>query len=494
MRSCSTGKKREERRSSVTEGFKFKRAIWQIFSPKLNTVETNYPLVLRETGAYAHEMIAALVDIEDFIEHYIPDGTEGKAAFLRNIQAIDSKYMPIGDLLTMDPGTLGDDRRGRAVFISHVRQHVNTIRVFAKESGMGDGESKEEERGGNLVIKEVTPSIFIEPWIMRRLDPSVEENAILLFLGSTGAGKSLSSISLAMSISEQTGQPFKLENIVFAIEDVLDLVYHREPPLPRGSCIIFDDAGANANARDWRSQANTILAKMAQTFRYRGILFIMTVPDISFIDIQVRKSVHAKLVSVINERGENEKGTFCLTVNKQDDEGNIDFGPPILAPEDFGSDTPFKLDPSNILIESFHFPLPPEEISGPYKEMKNRYLSKQIVDLESAMDMDQKLDEMRRKALYEKYSKMIEDQGEWNEISQLRKQAAREKAKAEIRKASETTKKLSRQEQIDEIIITRTRAGESVRMISEVISASIQEYSRSMVQKRKAALKDKGMI
>ena len=478
----------------MTEGFKFKRAIWQIFSPKLNTVETNYPLVLRETGAYAHEMIAALVDIEDFIEHYIPDGTEGKAAFLRNIQAIDSKYMPIGDLLTMDPGTLGDDRRGRAVFISHVRQHVNTIRVFAKESGMGDGESKEEERGGNLVIKEVTPSIFIEPWIMRRLDPSVEENAILLFLGSTGAGKSLSSISLASSISEQTGQPFKLENIVFAIEDVLNLVYHREPPLPRGSCIIFDDAGANANARDWRSQANTILAKMAQTFRYRGILFIMTVPDISFIDIQVRKSVHAKLVSVINERGENEKGTFRLEVNKQDEEGNIDFGPPILAPEDFGDDTPFKLDPSNILIESFHFPLPPEEISGPYKEMKDRYLSKQIVDLESAMDMDQKLDEMRRKALYEKYSKMIENQGEWNEISELRKQAAREKVEMEREKVRSQRERIGKRSQLKDDILKRLKAGESEQMISEVLTSKNNHISKSSVHRIKMELKEEGEL
>jgi GTPase SAR1 family protein len=479
----------------VTEGgYKFKRAIWQIFSPKLSTVETNYPLVLREPSLYAHEMISALVDIEDFIENYIPDNIEGKAAFLRRIDTIDSHYgMKISILLSRDPAALGDPRHGRDAFMDHVRQHVNALRIFARDSGLGEGGEDGEEGIATLRIREASPNIFLEPWILRRLDQKTEENVILLVIGQTGAGKSLSSISLAHDISRATGRKFDLDHVVFTIQDILRLVYHTDPPLPRGSVLIFDDAGANANARDWRSQANTILAKMAQTFRYMGIMLILTVPDMSFIDVQVRKSIHAKLISVVNESGENEKGTFKIQVNLQDEEGNIEFGPPRLMPEDFG-DLPFKIATDNLTLESIHFDLPPEPLIEPYKRKKQEFLSRQIVDLESAMDMDQKLEEMRRKALYEKYSKMIEDQGEWDEISDLRKQAARAKAEAEIQKARAATKRISQQDQIDDIIVTRVKAGESERMISEVISASIRPYSSTMVHRRKTTLQEKGRL
>ena len=479
----------------MTEGgYKFKRAIWQIFSPKLTTVETNYPLVMMEPSLYAHQMVAALVDIEDFISNYIQDNIEGKTAFLARISAVDSKYRKIPDLLFLDPAALGDPRHGRDAFMDHIRQHVNALRIFARDSGLGEGsEGEGTEPEGMLKIKEASPNIFLEPWILRRLDPKVEENAILLVVGQTGAGKSLSSISLAFDIAAATGRKFDLDHVVFTIQDVLRLVYHTDPPLPRGSVLIFDDAGANANARDWRSQANTILAKMAQTFRYMGIMLILTVPDMSFIDVQVRKSIHAKLISVVNESGENEKGTFKIQVNLQDDEGNIEFGPPRLMPEDFG-DLPFKIATDNLTLESIHFDLPPEPLIEPYKRKKQEFLSRQIVDLESAMDMDQKLEEMRRKALYEKYSKMIEDQGEWDEISDLRKQAARAKAEAEIQKARAATKRISQQDQIDDIIVTRVKAGESERMISEVISASIRPYSSTMVHRRKTTLQEKGRL
>lgn len=478
----------------MSEGYKFKRAIWQIFSPKLLTVETNYPLVLMEPHLYAHQMVSALIDIEDFIENYIPDDIQGKKALLARIESIDGKYMKISQLLGKDPAVLGDPRHGRSNFLDHIRQHVNALRIFSRESGLGEGSEEASGEGeGTLRITEASPNIFLEPWILRRLDPKVEENVVLLVTGQTGAGKSLSSIRLACDIEEASGGHFSLDRIVFTIEDVLRLVYHTDPPLRRGSVIIFDDAGANANARDWRSQANTILAKMAQTFRYRGIMLILTVPDMSFIDVQVRKSIHAKLISVVNQMGENQKGTFRIQVNIQDEEGNIEFGPPLLSAEDFG-DLPFRIVTDNLTLESIHFPLPPEELIGPYQAKKDEFLSRQIVDLENSMNVDQKIEEMRRTALYEKYSKMIEDQGEWNKIAELKKQAAREKAEAEIQKIQESKKEQQKQNQIDQLIISRVKAGESERMISELISSKFRPYSPSAVHKRKIQLKERGLL
>ena len=337
----------------------------------------------------------------------IDDSTPGKAAFREEISSYD-RIATLWEVLKTNEAILGDPRRGRAKFLELVEQHVGSIRRFARDAGLGA--RVEEKIVPTLRLVDASPSIFLVPWILRRLSPEVNENAILVAAGVTGSGKSYSSAALAFMIAEGTGVPFcpgpqtienKMINIVFDIKDVLQLVYHSDPPLPRGSIIIFDDAGANANARDWRTQANTILAKMAQTFRYRGIFLILTVPDISFIDVQVRKSVHLKLVSVVNDAGENEKGTFRIEVNTQDEEGNIEFEPPRLSQKDFG-DLPFHIVVDNIELESFHFPMPPQWFIDPYERKKDNHLSRLVTKLEGDMIVDEQIEDMRRQLSYQR--------------------------------------------------------------------------------------------
>ncbi len=476
----------------MSDELRFKPAIWKIFSPKLEAIENNYRYVLQEPEIYANQMIAALIDVEEYIIQYLPMETHGKIEFQDEIARIEKEY---GDIRTF---LYKDDKRPirmmRKIFLDHISSHMAALRIFVNMSGIGEGgESKDNETGATLVIRNATPSIFLDKWILQRLSDETEENVIEMILGATGSGKSMSAIEQAFRIMEKTGGLFSLDHVVFDIKDVLRLVYHTEPPIPRGSVIVFDDAGANANARDWRSQMNTILAKMAQTFRYRGIFFIITVPDQSFIDIQVRKSIHLKLISVVNDKGENQKGTFKVQVNLQDEEGNIEFGPPKLSPEDFG-DLPFSVKTDNMQLESIHFSLPPEEFVLDYKNKKHEYLSRQIVVLEENMDMDAKLEEVRRKALYEKYSKMIEDQDDWDEISDLRKQAAKEKAEAAIARAHRSKDRTREDETIDQIIIERYKSGESLSMISEVVSTRIKPISKEAIHKRVTKLKDSGIL
>ena len=110
------------------------------------------------------------------------------------------------------------------------------------------------------------------------------------------------------------------------------------------------------------------------------------------------------------------------------------------------------------------------------------------------MDMDQKLEEMRRKALYEKYSKMIEDQGEWDEIGELRKQAAREDSITKIETAQNRRKRLHTQDQIKDEIVERVKAGESEQMISEVLSVKYYPISKSGIHRLKLKLQEEGRI
>ena len=478
--------------SDQVEGLRFPPAFWKVFEAKLIELETNHPLVLQNPGIYAHQFAGRLIDIEGFIIDYLRESTAGKASFLDEISACD-EIATLSDVLSTNQAVLGDPRRGRSKFLDLIGKHIGAVRRFARDAGIGAQVS--DDKGARLRLRYASPEIFLVPWILRRLSYEREENVIEVAIGPTGSGKSYSAIWTAMRIAAAMNVPFELTHIVFTIQEVIQLVHHLDPPLPRGSVIIFDDAGVGANARDWRAQINVILAKMAQgILRDRGIFLIVTVPDLSFIDVQVRKNIHLKLVGTVNERGENQKGTFLVQVGLQDEEGVISFGPPKLTAEDFGTSTPFSIDPTNIDLESFHFPIPPEEITGPYKEKKRKFLSMQITQLEEEMVLDEKLENVRRQALYDKYSRMIEDQGDWDEISDLRKQGARLKAEAEIEKAAMRKKKLTEGDEIDQLVIERVNAGESEEMIAEVVSSRMKRISGPAIHKRIVSLRERGLL
>ena len=89
-------------------------------------------------------------------------------------------------------------------------------------------------------------STWLIPWIKRRIKQN--RNLIGIFVGDTGSGKSLSSISLA----EQIDPEFSVERIVFTVQELITLV--NSGKLKPGSVVIFDDAGLGVNARLWKNQ------------------------------------------------------------------------------------------------------------------------------------------------------------------------------------------------------------------------------------------------
>lgn len=105
---------------------------------------------------------------------------------------------------------------------------------------------------------------------------------IIAFVGAMGSGKSYSAISLAQAIDPN----FTADNIVFTVAEFAKKITAN---LPRGSVVIFDDAGVDANARDWHSKRVKLLARVAQSFRIFGIIVIITTPKMEYIDSQTRK-------------------------------------------------------------------------------------------------------------------------------------------------------------------------------------------------------------
>ena len=129
-------------------------------------------------------------------------------------------------------------------------------------------------------------SIWLLPWLRRRI--AENRNANLIFVGDTGSGKSYSAIYLG----EQVDPNFSVDRIVFTTRDFIHLV---NSDLPKGSYIIYDDAGLGIPAREWQNTSAKVFGLLFQGFRYKNLISAITVPDMSFIERQSRVLMHLML-------------------------------------------------------------------------------------------------------------------------------------------------------------------------------------------------------
>ena len=120
-------------------------------------------------------------------------------------------------------------------------------------------------------------------WTKQRIREN--RNCSMLFSGETGSGKSYSAIALA----EKLDPGFNVNRIVFNVEDFLKLSTSN---LPKGSVIIFDDAGVGASNKEWNSLSGRIIGKFSQNSRYLNLINIYTVPSLNYIEKQSRELIN----------------------------------------------------------------------------------------------------------------------------------------------------------------------------------------------------------
>lgn len=128
-----------------------------------------------------------------------------------------------------------------------------------------------------------------EAWIANQIATRVRErnlNAICIFVGPTGAGKSYSALRLAELIDPS----FSMKRVVFRATEFLDLI--NDPSVIKGNVVFWDEMGLGMPARDWQSVFNRSIGFVLQSFRFKNLILLMTVPDQSFIDSQARRLFH----------------------------------------------------------------------------------------------------------------------------------------------------------------------------------------------------------
>jgi len=179
-------------------------------------------------------------------------------------------------------------------------------------------------------------------------------NAMLLFVGDPGSGKSYAAISIACMIDPN----FSIEKVVFTPEDFLNALDKAK----RGDVIIWDEAGVGMPARDWNTIQNKVLAYVIQTFRFQNIGVFFTTPGSTLLDKVARILINFQ-VKVIDYNRETRHTTAVVYEREYDPVRDI-----LNWVKWQKRENGKVVDPNPIFI-----PHPPDDIAREYEKISREY-------------------------------------------------------------------------------------------------------------------------
>jgi len=118
-------------------------------------------------------------------------------------------------------------------------------------------------------------------------------NICILIVGNTGTGKSMLSLRIAEKLDPTFTRDNVKERVIVTASQFAQLIANKDDTrLQKGAVFVVDEIGAGAAGnREWYSVGNKMISIILQTFRTRQLIMIMTVPNMSFVDVAVRKLV-----------------------------------------------------------------------------------------------------------------------------------------------------------------------------------------------------------
>ena len=102
------------------------------------------------------------------------------------------------------------------------------------------------------------------------------QNWIMVIVGETGVGKSWAATRLAQMMDPT----FTADRICFEPAAFMDQV----ETLPKTSVLVYDDAGLTYGGATWYDEVNMVLGYTMQSYRYRVINTIFTLPQRKLLD------------------------------------------------------------------------------------------------------------------------------------------------------------------------------------------------------------------
>lgn len=118
------------------------------------------------------------------------------------------------------------------------------------------------------------------------------QNFVAVITGETGSGKSYSALSYCLQI-DPNFDPEK--QVVFYFKDLMRLINDDEFHKKEYKIIMWDEIQIEMSNRKWQSKLNQSIIQLLSTFRAQNIILLMTAPNKSMLDAQVKKLLHAEI-------------------------------------------------------------------------------------------------------------------------------------------------------------------------------------------------------
>ncbi len=212
--------------------------------------------------------------------------------------------------------------------------------------------------------------------ILQRIHENIyseERNYLCIFMGKTGSGKSLSAITFAL----RNDKTFNLDRIVFNEDDFMTLI---KKDLPHGSFILADEIGSWLPAREYMTITNRLLSYVIQTFRYKRLGIIWTVPLNRQVDLTLRSMADATIETVKIHRKTQEVECKYKNVDVNPMTGKVYHRFPVITKKEGDPRTLTKLFISR----------PEQKIEQAYLKKKERHMADFYESIHAKLRMVQK--------------------------------------------------------------------------------------------------------
>ena len=195
-----------------------------------------------------------------------------------------------------------------------------------------------------------------------------DKNVLVFVCGETGSCKSGSALRKSIELDRDihnkcrfylSTDPFDPKNrVVTSAKAFVKLISSN---LPKGSCVIWDEIGVDADNREYFTLKNRLIKKVFQTFRYLNLIVFMTVPDFHSVDIGVRKLIHAYIEMKGKVRDGEQAASKWQWTSTNPKDGKVYFKYPQYVDG----------DGMKKKIKSYEIPRPPKDVEKIYKKLKD---------------------------------------------------------------------------------------------------------------------------
>jgi DNA-binding NarL/FixJ family response regulator len=214
-----------------------------------------------------------------------------------------------------------------------------------------------------------------EPVLIQYIRDRVEnknKNFVMLFVGATGSGKSISALRLA----EMLDPSFNIDRVNFKAKDFMNTINKlversEQGEVIKGKVIMWDEFGVEHNAREFMTISNRVINYFFQTSRHLNLIVIMTVPLLSFIDSSTRKLSHA----VAEMQGINSRDKVA-TVRVKMLQTNV------MTGKEYPKYLRYRRKNKSFVSKRIKFHLPSKELIEQYEKKKKEFttqLNKEIM-------------------------------------------------------------------------------------------------------------------